>query len=73
MPYFFSGDCQENSTKIGNTVYTTFSFFQSDKLMFDKIGEMIFHSYQASTAENNPELFQGGTCDADLESSAVKN
>lgn len=59
MPFLFKGDFRVNSTIIGGVQYVTFSFFDGDKLIFDKVGDLIQQSFQAAGADKitneNPE------------------
>lgn len=60
MPFLFKGDFRVNSTIINGVQYVTFSFFDGDKLIFDKVGDLIDQSFRATQAgkvpnENIPE------------------
>jgi len=54
MPFLFKGDFRVNSTIIGGVQYVTFSFFDGDKLIFDKVGDLIQQSFQAAEAGKFP-------------------
>jgi len=54
MPFLFKGDFRVNSTIIGGVQYVTFSFFDGDKLIFDKVGDLIQQSFQAAEAGKIP-------------------
>ncbi len=54
MPFLFKGDFRVNSTIIGGVQYVTFSFFDGDKLIFDKIGDLVEQSFQATEAGKIP-------------------
>lgn len=50
MPFLFKGDFRVNSTILGGVQYVTFSFYDGDKLIFDKVGDLIQQSFQAAEA-----------------------
>ena len=54
MPFLFKGDFRVNSTIIGGVQYVTFSFFDGDKLIFDKVGDLIQQSFRATEADKTP-------------------
>ncbi|MDD2217331.1 MAG: hypothetical protein PHX63_02745 [Eubacteriales bacterium] len=54
MPFLFKGDFRVNSTIIGGVQYVTFSFYDGDKLIFDKVGDLIQQSFQAAEADKIP-------------------
>lgn len=54
MPFLFEGDFRVNSTIIGGVQYVTFSFFDGDKLIFDKVGDLIQQSFQTAEAGKIP-------------------
>lgn len=54
MPFLFKGDFRANSTIIGRVQYVTFSFFDGDKLIFDKVGDLIQQSFRATEADKIP-------------------
>lgn len=54
MPFLFKGDFGVNSTIIGGVQYVTFSFYDGDKLIFDKVGDLIQQSFQATEADKIP-------------------
>ena len=54
MPFLFKGDFRVNSTIIGGVQYVTFSFFDGDKLLFDKVGDLIEQSFKATEADKIP-------------------
>lgn len=45
MPFLFKRDFRVNSTIINGVQYVTFSFFDGDKLIFDKVGDLIEQSF----------------------------
>lgn len=51
MPFLFNGDFRVNSTIINGVQYVTFSFFDGDKLIFDKVGDLIEQSFRATQAD----------------------
>ncbi|GAB6171964.1 hypothetical protein JCM15765_14420 [Paradesulfitobacterium aromaticivorans] len=55
MPFLFKGDFRVNSTIIGGVQYVTYSFFDGDKLIFDKVGDLIQQSFQAAEADKLPK------------------
>ncbi|QHA01455.1 hypothetical protein [Dehalobacter restrictus] len=54
MPFLFKGDFRVNSTIINGVQYVTFSFFDGDKLLFDKVGDLIEQSFKAIQADKIP-------------------
>jgi len=54
MPFLFKGDFRVNSTIIGGMQYVTFSFFDGDKLIFDKVGDLIEQSFKATKGHDIP-------------------
>lgn len=54
MPFLFKGDFRVNSTIIGGIQYVTFSFFDGDKFIFDKVGDLIEQSFKAVEADKIP-------------------
>jgi len=54
MPFLFKGDFRVNSTFINGVQYVTFSFFDGDKLIFDKVGDLIEQSFRATQADKVP-------------------
>ncbi len=54
MPFLFKGDFKVNSTIINGVQYVTFSFFDGDKLIFDKVGDLIEQSFRATQADKVP-------------------
>ena len=54
MPFLFKGDFRVNSTIIKGVQYVTFSFFDGDKLLFDKVGDLIEQSFIAAEADKIP-------------------
>ena len=47
MPCFFKGDFRANTSTINGVNYLTVSFFDGEKLLFDKIGDLIIESFHA--------------------------
>lgn len=54
MPCFFKDDVRLRSTMINGVQYITVSFFDGDKLLFDKIGDLIEQSFYAMKGEEIP-------------------
>ncbi len=54
MPCFFKDDFRAKSTTIRGINYVTVSFFDGDKLLFDKIGDLIEQSFHAMKGEELP-------------------
>mgnify|MGYP001499213580 CR=1 FL=1 len=54
MPFLFKGDFRVNSTIIGGVQYVTFSFFDGDNLIFDKVGDLVQQSFRAAEAGEIP-------------------
>jgi hypothetical protein len=54
MPCFFKDDFRAKSTTIRGINYVTVSFFDGDKLLFDKIGDLIEQSFYAIKGEGIP-------------------
>ncbi|HYE84345.1 MAG TPA: hypothetical protein VEG39_19545 [Clostridia bacterium] len=54
MPFLFKGDFRVNSTIINGVQYVTFSFFDGDQLIFDKVGDLIEQSFRATQANIVP-------------------
>lgn len=54
MPFLFKEDFRVNSTIINGVQYVTFSFFDGDKLLFDKVGDLIEQSFKAIQADKIP-------------------
>ena len=54
MPCFFKDDFRAKSTTIRGINYVTVSFFDGDKLLFDKIGDLIVESFHAMKGEEIP-------------------
>ncbi len=48
MPFLCKGDFSVHSTIINGVQYVTFSFFQGESTIFDKVGNLITHSCEAS-------------------------
>lgn len=51
MPFLFKGDFRVNSTIINGVQYVTFSFFDGDKLIFEKVGDLIDQSFRTTQAD----------------------
>ena len=54
MPCFFKDDFRAKTTTINGVNYLTVSFFDGDKLLFDKIGDLIVESFHAMKGEEIP-------------------
>lgn len=54
MPFLFKGNFRVNSTIINGVQYVTFSFFDGDKLLFDKVGDLIEQSFKATKGDEIP-------------------
>lgn len=48
MPFLCKGDFNVHSKTINGVQYVTFSFFQGESTIFDKVGNLITHSCEAS-------------------------
>ena len=46
--FLFKGDFRVNSTTSRGMQYVTFSFYDGDKDLFEKVGELISDSFQAA-------------------------
>lgn len=62
MPFLFKGDFRVNSTIINGVQYVTFSFFDGDKLLFDKVGDLIERSFKATKVDEitNENISENG-------------
>ena len=54
MPCYFKDDVRLRSTMIKGVQYITVSFFDGDKPLFDKIGELILQSFDATNGDEVP-------------------
>ncbi|HVI39205.1 MAG TPA: hypothetical protein VM577_00970 [Anaerovoracaceae bacterium] len=54
MPCYFRDDVRLRSTMINGIQYITVSFFDGDKLLFDKIGDLIIQSFHAMKGDEVP-------------------
>ena len=54
MTCFFKGDFRAKTTTIRGINYVTVSFFDGDKLLFDKIVDLIEQSFRAMKGEEIP-------------------
>lgn len=54
MASSFEDEVRLRSTMIKGVQYITVSFFDGDKSLFDKIGELILQSFHATTGEEAP-------------------
>ena len=52
--FLFKGDLRVNSTIIHGVQYVTFSFYDGDKDLFKKVGDLISDSFQASEPDEIP-------------------
>jgi len=48
MPFLCNGDFSVHSKIINGVQYITFSFFQEESTIFDKVGSLIAHSCEAT-------------------------
>ncbi len=48
MPFLCKGDFSVHSKTINGVQYITFSFFQGESTIFDKVGSLITHSCEAA-------------------------
>ena len=46
--FLFKGDFRVNSTTIRGVQYVTFSFYDGDKDLFQKVGDLISESFQSA-------------------------
>ena len=54
MPFLCKGDFSVHSTIINEVQYVTFSFFQGESTIFDKVGSLITHSCEAAAEVEIP-------------------
>ena len=54
MPCFFKDDFRAKTTTIKGVNYITVSFFDGDKLLFDKIGDLIVQSFHTIKGDEIP-------------------
>lgn len=54
MPSYFKDQVRLRSTMIKGVQYITVSFFDGDKPLFDKIGELILQSFHATNGDEVP-------------------
>ena len=59
--FLFKGDFIVNSTTIRGVQYVTFSFFDGDKDVFEKVGSLISQSFEATKVDEIPEGFLLGS------------
>ena len=52
--FLFKGDFRVNTTTIRGVQYVTFSFYDGDKDLFQKVGDLISDSFQASEPDEIP-------------------
>ena len=52
--FLFKGVFRVNSTMIHGVQYVTFSFYDGDKDLFQKVGDLISDSFQASEPDEIP-------------------
>lgn len=52
--FLFKGDFRVNRTMIHGVQYVTFSFYDGDKDLFQKVGDLISNSFQASEHDEIP-------------------
>jgi hypothetical protein len=48
MPFLCKGDFSVHSKTINGVQYVTFSFFEGENTIFDKVGNLITHSCEAT-------------------------
>ena len=46
--FLFKGDFRVNTTTIRGVQYVTFSFYDGDKSLFEKMGQLISDSFEAA-------------------------
>ena len=46
--FLFKGDFRVNTTTIRGVQYVTFSFYDGDKILFEKMGQLISDSFEAA-------------------------
>lgn len=61
--FLFKGDFRVNSTTIRGVQYVTFSFYDGDKDLFEKVGDLISDSFQAAKPD---ELTNEFSVDLDM-------
>lgn len=61
--FLFKGDFRVNTTTIRGVQYVTFSFYDGDKDLFEKVGELISNSFQAAKPD---ELTNESSVDLDM-------
>lgn len=61
--FLFKGDFRVNSATIHGVQYVTFSFYDGDKDLFEKVGELISDSFQAAKPD---ELTNKSSVDSDM-------
>lgn len=54
MPFLCNGDFSVHSKTINGVQYITFSFFQGESTIFDKVGNLITHSCEAAAEVEIP-------------------
>ncbi|NLL34260.1 MAG: hypothetical protein GX257_02985 [Clostridiales bacterium] len=52
--FLFKGDFRVNSTIIRGVQYVTFSFYDGDKDLFQKMGDLISESFQTADPDEIP-------------------
>lgn len=57
MPFLFKGDFLVNTMTIYGVQYVTYSFYDGDKDLFQKVGDLIAESFQAA----NPDKITNGS------------
>ena len=61
--FLFKGDFRVNSTTIRGVQYVTFSFYDGDKDLFEKVGDLISDSFQTAKPD---ELTNESSVDLDM-------
>ena len=61
--FLFKGDFRVNSTTIRGVQYVTFSFYNGDKDLFEKVGDLISDSFQTAKPD---ELTNESSVDLDM-------
>lgn len=54
MPFLCNGDFSVHSKTINGMQYVTFSFFKGENTIFDKVGNLIIHSCEATEEAEVP-------------------
>lgn len=55
--FLFKGDFRVNTTTIRGVQYVTFSFYNGDKNLFEKMGQLISDSFEAAKPDELTKEF----------------